>query len=112
MTGTAAPGTAGAAGDLVAATAGTEASASTSAAQIPVPASPAPTARAASPACARAAPGAGEIPRISSPPFASACMPSRRAAKGTTTRHDRAEAYGEISGQAPKTRRPEQDVFP
>ena len=76
MTGTVAPVTAGAAGDLIAATAGPEASAS--AAQIPVPTSPAPTspvpiARPLTPACARAAPPAREVPRIRSPPFASAC---------------------------------------
>jgi hypothetical protein len=110
MTGTVAPVTAGAVGDLVAAAAGTEASASASAAQIPVPASPAPTARAVPPACARAAPAAGETPRIRSPPFASACH--RVATKGSATRHDRAAAYGEINGHAPKTRRPEQDIFP
>ena len=89
------------AGDLTAATAGTEASASV--AQIPAPTIPARTARAVPPACARAAPPAREFPRIRSPPFASACVPSRRGHPTTAAiQHDRAASYGEINVHARK----------
>jgi hypothetical protein len=87
MTGTVALVALVVAGDLIAATAGTEASAS--AAQIPVPTSPIPIARAlrpagpgAAPPAREVAPAAREIPRIRSPPFASAYVPSLRATDG------------------------------
>ena len=97
------------AGDLTAATAGTEASASV--AQIPVPTSPIPITRALRPAGAGAAPpardvvapAAREIPRIRSPPFASACVPSRRGhPTPAAIQHDRAASYGEINVHARK----------
>jgi len=110
-------GVPGVADDLTAAAAGTEASAS--AAQIPVPTSPIPTARALRPAGAGAAPparevrpAAREIPRIRSPPFASAWQSSRR---GATSSHDPTRSRSSLrrnQRSCPKTRRPEQDVFP
>ena len=98
----------GVAGDLTAAAAGTEASAS--AAQIPVPTSPIPITRAlrsagagAAPPARDVAPAAREIPRIRSPPFASACVPSRRGQPtAAAIQHDRAASYGEINVHARK----------
>jgi hypothetical protein len=105
------------AGDLIAATAGTEASAS--AAQIPVPTSPIPIARAlrpagpgAAPPAREVAPAAREIPRIRSPPFASAYVPSRRAADGRDDSTQSRSILRRNQRSCPETRRPEQDVFP